>query len=97
MQFVLVRIRRMLHTVFVARRAFLAACALSFFSLNISAQEPAVVQPGAPGQATKVLPASTRAKLPPISKKDVEFMQGMIHHHAQAVEMTALIAELEQR
>jgi uncharacterized protein (DUF305 family) len=29
--------------------------------------------------------------LPPRSPKDVEFMQGMIMHHAQAVEMTALI------
>jgi uncharacterized protein (DUF305 family) len=29
--------------------------------------------------------------LPPVSRKDVEFMQGMIMHHAQAVEMTALI------
>ena len=29
--------------------------------------------------------------MPPRSQKDVEFMQGMIMHHAQAVEMTALI------
>jgi uncharacterized protein (DUF305 family) len=49
------------------------------------------VQPGAPGQPTKPLPASTRGVLPPASPKDVEFMQGMIMHHAQAVEMTALI------
>jgi uncharacterized protein (DUF305 family) len=53
--------------------------------------QPVVVQPGAPGQATRVLPAATFAKLPPTSMKDVEFMQGMIMHHAQAVEMTALI------
>jgi uncharacterized protein (DUF305 family) len=64
--------------------------------LSISAQQaepsgPVVVQPGAPGQATKTLPSSTRAILPPPSPKDVEFMQGMIMHHAQAVEMTALI------
>lgn len=59
----------------------------------VAAQEPAIVQPGAPGQPTKVLPASTRAKLPPISRQDVEFMQGMIMHHAQAVEMVDLIAE----
>src|SRR5574341_689888 len=52
---------------------------------------PVVVQPGAPGQPTKTLPASTRATLPPGSPKDVEFMQGMITHHAQAVEMTALL------
>ena len=59
----------------------------------ISAQEtsPVVVQPGAPGQPTKTLPSSTRATLPPTSIADVEFMQGMIMHHAQAVEMTALI------
>jgi uncharacterized protein (DUF305 family) len=66
------------------------------FSLAIHAQEaepkaPVIVQPGAPGQQSKVLPASTRAQLPPLSAKDVEFMQGMIMHHGQAVEMTALI------
>ena len=54
--------------------------------------KPVVVQPGAPGQPSKTLPASTRARLPPRSPADVEFMQGMIMHHAQAVEMTALIA-----
>jgi len=53
---------------------------------------PVVVQPGAPGQPSKRLPASTTAKLPPRSHTDVEFMQGMIMHHSQAVEMTALIA-----
>lgn len=62
-------------------------------SLPINAQQadPVIVQPGAPGQPTKVLPPGTRAVLPPRSAKDVEFMQGMIMHHAQAVEMTALI------
>jgi len=50
-----------------------------------------VVQPGAPGQPTKTLPPSTTAKLPPHSPADVKFMQGMIMHHGQAVEMTALI------
>jgi uncharacterized protein (DUF305 family) len=52
---------------------------------------PVVVQPGAPGQPTRSLPSSTRPTLPPSSPKDVEFMQGMIMHHGQAVEMTALI------
>ena len=54
-------------------------------------QTPVIVQPGAPGQPTKTLPPSTRATLPPRSPADVQFMQGMIMHHAQAVEMTALI------
>ncbi len=52
---------------------------------------PVIVQPGAPGQPTRTLPPTTKGTLPPASPKDVEFMQGMIVHHAQAVEMTALI------
>lgn len=67
-----------------------------WLSLSVQAQQgsnssPVIVQPGAPGQATRTLPASTRGVLPPSSPKNVEFMQGMIMHHAQAVEMTALI------
>ena len=68
---------------------FAAGC---LFVIPICAQQsPVVVQPGAPGQPTQTLPSSTRAKLPPSSKKDIEFMQGMIMHHAQAVEMVALM------
>ncbi|HEU4770343.1 MAG TPA: DUF305 domain-containing protein [Pyrinomonadaceae bacterium] len=73
---------------------FSAAVALaSLLSLPIYAQQsgPVVVQPGAPGQPTRMLPPDTRAKLPPYSQADVQFMRGMILHHAQAVEMTALI------
>src|SRR5437660_1117026 len=84
----------MLGRVKVSLSAFLAAGAFIYFlSLSANAQQtgPVVVQPGAPGQPTKVLPPSTRAVLPPRSPKDVEFMQGMIMHHAQAVEMTALM------
>lgn len=51
---------------------------------------PVIVQPGAPGQPSKVLPSATQGELPPQSPADVRFMQGMIMHHAQAVEMTAL-------
>src|SRR5262249_47535501 len=40
---------------------------------------------------SKTLPPNTHGKLPPRSPADVEFMQGMIMHHQQAVEMTALI------
>jgi uncharacterized protein (DUF305 family) len=80
------------------RSGLIAAGALTcFLSLPVCAQQadskamPIVVQPGAPGQPTRTLPPSTRGFLPPRSPKDVEFMQGMIMHHAQAVEMTALI------
>ena len=78
------------------RNASFAAVALACcVSLPVCAQQepqaPVVVQPGAPGQPTRTLPSSTRAALPPSSPKDIDFMQGMIMHHAQAVEMTALI------
>ena len=77
--------------------ALVVAASASLFPANARAQQadtatqPVVVQPGAPGQPSKKLPASTRATLPPLSQADVEFMQGMIMHHSQAVEMTALI------
>jgi len=84
------------------RSGLVAASTLAgLFSLTVCAQQaeqqqadqgtPVVVQPGAPGQPTRTLPPSTRATLPPRSSADVQFMQGMIMHHAQAVEMTALI------
>jgi len=75
----------------------LAGCALaplatrSASAIQSSPDQPVVVQPGAPGRPSRRLPASTRPNLPPLSHNDVEFMQGMIMHHAQAVEMTALI------
>jgi uncharacterized protein (DUF305 family) len=89
---------RSVISVAASRSGLVAAGALAcFLSLPVCAQQadskapPVVVQPGAPGQPTRTLPPSTRATLPPRSGKDVEFMQGMIMHHAQAVEMTALM------
>jgi uncharacterized protein (DUF305 family) len=67
------------------------SCPQAFAQQADSAKTPAVVQPGAPGKPSRTLPPSTRATLPPRSQADVDFMQGMIMHHAQAVEMTALI------
>jgi uncharacterized protein (DUF305 family) len=59
------------------------------------AQQPAVVQPGAPGHAsTELSPTAGPAPMRAPTKADVDFMQGMIMHHNQAVEMTKL---LEQR
>jgi uncharacterized protein (DUF305 family) len=81
----------------VELRAWLAVSVIAISLLaTAGAQQPdpgkpVVVQPGAPGTPSKTLPASTRATLPPRSPADVEFMQGMIFHHSQAVEMTAMI------
>jgi uncharacterized protein (DUF305 family) len=52
---------------------------------------PVIVQPGAPGEPSRTLPSSTRPTVPPVVAADVEFMQGMIMHHTQAVVMTAMI------
>jgi uncharacterized protein (DUF305 family) len=75
---------------------FAASAPTGFFSCARAQQTqpeaPVTVQPGAPGRPTKTLPPSTKGTLPPRSQAEVEFMQGMIMHHSQAVEMTALIA-----
>jgi uncharacterized protein (DUF305 family) len=74
--------------------AMSAPVAFSFSSARTQqtdAAAPVVVQPGAPGKPSKTLPPSTKGTLPPRSQADVDFMQGMIMHHSQAVEMTALI------
>jgi uncharacterized protein (DUF305 family) len=52
-----------------------------------------IVQPGAPGHSNKVLTpeaAVTPRRAP--TDADTYFMQGMIHHHSQAVEMTDLMS-----
>ncbi|WP_419161509.1 DUF305 domain-containing protein [Candidatus Palauibacter sp.] len=58
-------------------------------------REIRTVQPGAPGQASRLLTVEEAASLghPTFSPADVRFMQGMIPHHAQALEMAALIPE----
>jgi uncharacterized protein (DUF305 family) len=78
------------------KRLFVASIFAALCSLPVRAQQadpagPVVVQPGAPGEPTRTLPPSTRATLPQTSPADVQFIQGMIVHHAQAVEMTGLI------
>jgi uncharacterized protein (DUF305 family) len=74
-----------------ASSIFTASSVFAAWAQQKDPSAPAVVQPGAPGAPSKRLPPSTKGTLPPRSQADVEFMQGMIMHHAQAVEMTALI------
>jgi uncharacterized protein (DUF305 family) len=54
---------------------------------------PQIIQPGSPGQAGRVVTASEASDLSKVqhTSADVRFMQGMIGHHAQALEMAALI------
>jgi uncharacterized protein (DUF305 family) len=74
----------------------IAASSIALPAAVANAQEPKpetapIVQPGVPGAPSKQLPASTTGRVPALSPADVDFMQGMIMHHSQAVEMTALI------
>ena len=68
--------------------ALLAACRSTG-----TVDAPVIVQPGAPGQASKVIGAADAADLSRIAytPADVRFMQGMIGHHAQALEMTSVV------
>jgi uncharacterized protein (DUF305 family) len=51
---------------------------------------PNIVQPGAPGEPSKKLTPEEAAALEKVevTDADVQFMQDMIHHHSQAIEMT---------
>ena len=55
--------------------------------------KPPIVQPGAPGQPSRVIGADQASDLSRVqyTGADIKFMQGMIGHHAQAVEMVALV------
>jgi uncharacterized protein (DUF305 family) len=72
--------------------AFLCASAAIAFAQQASPDGVSIVQPGAPGHSGKTLSAATAAPPPRApAEADISFMQGMIMHHAQAVEMTDLL------
>jgi uncharacterized protein (DUF305 family) len=70
---------------------FSAACHSAAGAAGASG--PPIVQPGAPGQASQTITADKAIDLSRVqyTDADVKFMQGMIGHHAQALEMTALV------
>jgi len=51
----------------------------------------AIVQPGAPGQASAAISKVPAFQDNNFTDADVKFMQGMIHHHHQALLMVAMI------
>jgi uncharacterized protein (DUF305 family) len=60
---------------------------------------PNIVQPRAPGQPSRTLSAEELRELetPGYTDVDVAFMQGMIHHHAQALLMTGYVPRRSNR
>jgi len=71
-----------------AAAAMLLACSW----LGLAQQAPVFVQPGAPGEPSHTGQAAPDHSAALVTQADIAFMQCMIVHHAQAVEMTALIA-----
>lgn len=59
--------------------------------------KPPIIQPGAPGEPSRVISADKATDLSEtrFTEADVRFMQGMIGHHAQALEMVAFVEERE--
>lgn len=66
---------------------------LTLFNGVAQAQEAPILQPGAPGQAARTLTAEDAIKIAStrFTNDDLMFMQNMIPHHGQAVDMAVLV------
>ena len=73
--------------------AVLIVCAPLIAGVAVAQSSPPIFQPGAPGQPSRVVtPEQARAlSRTTFTAADVAFMQHMIVHHAQAVEMVGLL------
>jgi uncharacterized protein (DUF305 family) len=69
-------------------------CVVLFLTIMAASCTHRIVQPGIPGTSSRTIARKEAVDLSKVqfSAADVKFMQGMIHHHAQALDMTALIA-----
>lgn len=72
---------------------FLGVVLAGVVGLPAGAQTPPIFQPGAPGTASRTISAAESVELSrtTFTAADVRFMQHMLVHHAQAVEMVALL------
>ncbi len=82
---------RLLRTLFVAL--------LLLSSAHSGLAQVPIVHPGAPGEPVRTLSAEQAIEIADssYSPADVQFMQDMIPHHHQALEMAALVAERTNR
>jgi len=76
-----------------------AAIGVILLSHAVFAEDAPIIQPGAPGDLPKTITAEEASKIAAnsYSQDDVRFVQDMIPHHNQAVQMSALVAERTNR
>ncbi|MGE3958498.1 MAG: DUF305 domain-containing protein [Vicinamibacterales bacterium] len=84
--------RLVLQVAASAALVVLGACRTAVPPAPASSAAP-IIQPGAPGESSREIDATRAVDLSKVrfTAADVEFMQGMIGHHAQAVEMVDLL------
>ncbi len=89
------------HSSSVARPVVSLLVGLACLTLAVTTAQaqPPIVQPGAPGEPSRLISAADASDLAGngFTDADVKFLQGMISHHAQATEMTALLASRSTR
>lgn len=83
----------------ITARVFLLVTFAAGASCRTAVSPAPILQPGAPGGTTHAIDAAHATDLSGVhfTDADVRFMQGMIGHHAQAVEMVALIPDRTSR
>ena len=81
------------------RPNFPALLAVMLLAPAVALADSPIVQPGAPGEASRELTAEEAVAIASssYSPADVKFMQDMIPHHHQALEMAALVADRTNR
>ena len=79
----------------IAKHNFVLSLLVASLSASAASADAPIVQPGAPGQPTLPLDAEKAIEIAntKYSPVDVRFMQDMIPHHHQAIEMAALVAD----
>jgi uncharacterized protein (DUF305 family) len=87
-----VTIRPFVHRTALALLALIVGTGCRTSSTSNGPSAP-IIQPGAPGESSRVLSSEKVEDLPRpgFTEADVKFMQGMIGHHAQAIEMVDLL------
>lgn len=83
----------------VAHAFFAVVVAFGSIAAPLAARASQVLQPGAPGEPTKTIDAAAATDLTGVhfTAADVAFVQRMIGHHAQAIEMVALLPSRTSR